>query len=733
MADTVSWRPSAGEIPTAPGVYRFRDTTGRVLYVGKAKNLRARLANYFAPLHTLHERTRRMVLSASSVTWTVVGTEFEALQLEFTWIKEFNPPFNVQFRDDKSYPYLAITLQDEVPRVLVTRNRNLKGARYFGPYTKVWAIRETVDLMLKVFPMRSCTDTTYKRAAQTGRPCLLGDIGKCAAPCVGRVSKEEHKSIALDFTSFMAGNDRSYTSLITKKMQTAAAEFDYESAARYRDQLGAMNTALSKSAVVLADDIDADIFGIAHDELAAAVQQFIVRGGRIRGVRSWVVDKELDVALPELVEIVLQNAYEDDMQPPREILVPELPEDSAELEELLTGIRSGRGRASSGITNGAVGAISTPDDEVSDEDSDLPTVDLDDISETPEPETEIVTTMVTGTSEPVSFEAGAIGNVDRRGIAVRGTDVRGVDIVGSKRNASGRVTLRVAQRGDKAALAQTVATNAKNALMLYKTRRSGDFVARSQALADIQEALGMSDAPLRMECYDVSHLSGTNIVASMVVFEDGLPRKDQYRRFSISDSTDDTESIYQTLSRRLAHLAEDSAKDATMSDAELRAEKALESGEVVTEVKERPRFAYRPNLLIVDGGQPQVAAAQRALDDAGVTGIALCGIAKRLEEIWLPNSDFPVILPRNSDALFLFQRIRDEAHRFAITYQRQRRASDITSSLNDIPGLGPARVKELLRHFGSVARLRAAELADISEVKGVGETLAAQIYESLRA
>jgi excinuclease ABC subunit C len=725
MADTVSWRPSAGEIPTSPGVYRFRDTTGRVLYVGKAKNLRARLANYFAPLHTLHERTRRMVLSASSVTWTVVGTEFEALQLEFTWIKEFNPPFNVQFRDDKSYPYLAITLQDEVPRVLVTRNRNLKGARYFGPYTKVWAIRETVDLMLKVFPMRSCTDTTYKRAAQTGRPCLLGDIGKCAAPCVGRVSKEEHKSIALDFTSFMAGNDRSYTAQITKKMQTAAAEFDYESAARYRDQLGAMNTALSKSAVVLADDIDADIFGIAHDELAAAVQQFIVRGGRIRGVRSWVVDKELDVALPELVEIVLQNAYEDDMQPPREIIVPELPEDAAELEELLTGIRSGRGR-SSGITNGAAAPSATVDDDTTDPADRDSAADTTDDSAADAEETE-------DESAPVSYEAGATGNVDRRGIHVRGTDVRGVDILGPKRRVSGRVTLRVAQRGDKAALAQTVATNAKNALMLYKTRRSGDFVARSQALADIQEALGMPDAPLRMECYDVSHLSGTNIVASMVVFEDGLPRKDQYRRFSISDSTDDTESIYQTLSRRLAHLADDAEQEATLSPAEQLAEKALEAGEVVAEIKDRPRFAYRPNLLIVDGGQPQVQAAQRALDDAGVTGIALCGIAKRLEEIWLPNSDYPVILPRNSDALFLFQRIRDEAHRFAITYQRQRRASDITSSLSDIPGLGPARVRELLRHFGSVARLRSAQLSEISEVKGVGETLATQIYESLRA
>jgi excinuclease ABC subunit C len=637
VADTVPWRPKAGEIPTEPGVYRFRDATTRVLYVGKAKNLRSRLSNYFQPLASLHERTRRMVLSASSVEWTTVGSEFEALQLEYTWIKEFTPPFNVMFRDDKSYPYLAISLGEDVPRVMVTRNRNMKGARYFGPYTKVWAIRETVDLMLKAFPMRSCSDATYKRAEQTGRPCLLGDIGKCVAPCVNRVTKEEHKSVALDFASFMAGNDKRYTGELTKRMKAASADLDFENAARYRDQLGALETVLRKSSVVLSDEVDADIFGIAHDELAAAVQQFIVRGGRIRGVRSWVVDKELDVELADLVDTVLQNAYADSglegQGPPREVLVPALPEDAAALEEYLTTFRT----------------------------------------------------------------------------------------------APGRVNVRVAQRGEKAALAQTAETNAKGALVLYKTRRSGDFVARSQALADIQEALGMDEAPLRMECYDVSHLSGTNIVASMVVFEDGLPRKDQYRRFSIAESTDDTESIYQTLSRRLAHLKDD--PEPFIEPVEV----ALSEGEVVTEpTSSRPRFAYKPNLLIVDGGQPQVAAAQRALDDAGITGIQLCGIAKRLEEIWLPDSEYPVILPRNSDALFLFQRIRDEAHRFAITYQRQRRKSDITSTLAAIPGMGPSRVSLLLKHFGSVAQLRKADAAAIAEVRGIGPALADAIVVGLR-
>ena len=621
---TVSWRPKAGEIPTQPGVYRFRDDDDRVLYVGKANNLRARLSNYFQPLRSLHERTRRMVLSAASVEWTVVSTEFEALQLEFTWIKEFDPPFNVKFRDDKSYPYLAITLGDDVPRVFVTRNKGIRGARYFGPYTKVWAIRETVDLMLKAFPMRSCSEATYKRAEQTGRPCLLGDIGKCAAPCVGRVSKEDHKAISLDFSSFMAGNDSRYTAELAKRMTAASAAQEYEQAARFRDQLGALEAALSKSSVVLSDGLDADFFGIAHDELAAAVQQFIVRGGRIRGVRGWVVDKELDVDLPELVETVLQNAY-DDTEPPREIIVPALPSDTTELQEWLSGIRS------------------TP----------------------------------------------------------------------------GRVTLRTTHRGDKAALAQTVETNAKNALVLYKTRRSGDFIARSQALSDIQEALGMAEAPLRMECFDVSHLSGTNIVASMVVFEDGLPRKDQYRRFSIETSTDDTESIYQTLSRRLAHLREDPQVTESEVDAE-------------SEQKKK-KFAYPPQLLIVDGGQPQVAAAQRALAEAGVTGIHLCGIAKRLEEIWLPDSDFPVILPRNSDALFLFQRIRDEAHRFAISYQRQKRKKDISSVLSDVPGLGPSRVADLLKHFGSVAKLKAASPDEILAVRGIGPRLAQTIVEVLGA
>ncbi len=622
---SVSWRPKAGEIPQQPGVYRFRDATGRVLYVGKAKTLRARLSNYFAPLHTLHDRTRAMVLSAASVEWTVVASEYEALHLEFTWIQEFKPPFNVVYKDDKSYPYLAITLGDPIPRVLVTRNKNIPNAKYFGPYARAWAIRDTVDTLLKAFPMRSCSDGVYARAKQTGRPCLLGDIGKCAAPCVGRVTPEEHKSIAVDFAAFMGGDERRFTTKTEKNMQRASARQDYEAAARFRDQISAMRAAMSKTAVVLDEDVDADFFGISHDELAAAVQQFIVRGGRIRGVRGWVVDKELDLDLPELVESVLQNAYQGDEIPPREVVVPALPPSPAVLEEWLGGIRQAK------------------------------------------------------------------------------------------------VKLNVARRGAKAALAQTVATNAGQSLILYKSRRSSDFVARSAALSDIQDALGMDEAPLRMECFDVSHLGGTNIVASMVVFEDGLPRKDQYRKFSVPEYADDTEAIYQVLMRRLAYLREpelDPANEAIEDDA--------------GREKRKKKFAYPPQLLVVDGGEPQVQAAARAMRDSGVTGIQLAGIAKRLEEIWLPDSAYPVILPRNSDALFMIQRIRDEAHRFAIGYQRQRRKRDIQSVLSEIPGLGPSRVKELLKHFGSVTKLKQADAEAISGVRGVGPALAATIVERLR-
>ena len=621
MANQLAWRPKTSEIPTDPGVYRWLDVNGRVLYVGKAKNLRARLSSYFAPLDSLLERTRRMVTTAVDVQWTIVKTEYEALQLEFTWIKEFDPPFNIRFKDDKTYPYLAISMSDEIPRVFITRNRELKGVKYFGPYTQSWAIRETLDTLLKVYPIRSCSKGVFNAAKQANRACLLADIAKCSAPCVSRIDAAEHKKLAKQFAEFMGGSDTSHIEVLRDRMFAASAQQQYELAAKLRDNVEALETVLEKSTVVFSDQTDADLFAIADDELAAGVSHFVVRGGRIRGAKNFILDKELERDLGEIVEYVLQSTYAPNssveaVSIPREILVPALPEDHEALAKWLGEIR------------------------------------------------------------------------------------------GSK------VELRVAQRGDKAALAATAATNAKHALNNYKLKRTSDFTARADALAAIQAALSMPDAPLRIECFDVSHLGGTNVVASMVVFEDGLAKKDQYRRFSIENTTDDTESIYQVIARRVKYLR-DPDQDPNPEDAGSN------------------KFSYRPNLLIVDGGQPQVNAAARAIADSKVEGLTVVGLAKRLEEIWLPHSDYPVILPRATDELFLLQRIRDEAHRFAITYQRQKRSSAIASQLGEIEGLGAKRVAALLRHFGSAKRLRMATLGEISSVVGIGDVLASQILEKL--
>ncbi|HWS51500.1 MAG TPA: excinuclease ABC subunit UvrC [Microbacterium sp.] len=619
MADVLPYKPRAGEIPTDPGVYRFRDAAGRVLYVGKAKNLRQRLSNYFAPLRTLHERTRRMVTTAASVEWTVVPTDVDSLQLEYMWIKEFDPPFNVRYRDDKSYPFMAVTLGDEAPRVLVTRNHRIPGARYFGPYPKVWAVHDTIDLMIKAFPIRTCSDASYKRAMQTGRPCFPGQIGKCGGPCSMTVTVEEHRAMVDDFVAFMAGGDERFTKELRTRMLAASAAMDYEAAAKYRDKLSAIEAVLGKSALVLAADEDADLFGIAEDELAAAVQHFVIRGGRVRGVRATTIEKEIDISTGELVDQVLQRAYGEADDVPRRILVPTLPDDAAELELWL---RERRGR---------------------------------------------------------------------------------------------KVEISVAQRGQRADLMRNATLNAQQALIRHKTRRTSDYVARTQALTDLQQALDLEEAPLRIECFDISHLGGTNVVASMVVFEDGLPRKDQYRSFNIAETTDDTDSMYQVLRRRLAHL----------DRPEVPEEEEIEGG------RKKPRFAYPPQLLLVDGGKPQVEAAARAVRDAGHTEIAVCGIAKRLEEIWLPGEDFPVILPRTSESLYLLQRLRDEAHRFAIVHQRKKRKRDITTVLAEVPGLGGSRIRTLLKHFGSVTALRAAHPDAIQEVPGIGPVLAQNIHAHL--
>ncbi|NYG55775.1 excinuclease ABC subunit UvrC [Nocardioides perillae] len=640
MAAPSSYRPRPGSIPTEPGVYRFRDARGRVIYVGKAKNLRARLSSYFQDVGGLHPRTATMVTTAAGVDWTVVGTEVEALQLEYSWIKEFDPRFNVKYRDDKSYPWLAVTVSDEFPRVMVGRGAKRKGTRYFGPYSHAWAIRETVDTLLRVFPMRSCSNGVFKRSAQVGRPCLLGYIDKCSAPCVGNVSPEEHRAIVDDFCDFVGGQTTAFVRRIEKEMYAASDAMEFERAARLRDDLGALNRALEKQAVVLGDGTDADVVALAEDPLEVAVQIFYVRGGRIRGQRGWVADRVDEGGSDKLVEDFLLQLYagEEGDAVPREILVPVLPPDLETLEELLT---------------------------------------------------------------------------ERRGARVR---------------------IRVPQRGDKRALQETVAANAAQALALHKTKRASDLTTRNRALEEIQQALTLDEVPLRIECYDVSNLQGTEVVASMVVFEDGLARKGEYRRFVIRgvDGQNDVASMHEVITRRFRRLLDEQASSVPASD--------LPDGELSGPVLVDPetgkprKFAYAPGLVVVDGGPPQVAAAQQALLELGITDVPVCGLAKRLEEVWLPDDDDPVILPRSSEGLYLLQRIRDEAHRFAINHHRSRRSkSMVESALDDVPGLGEVRRRTLLKHFGSLKKLREADVEQIAQVPGIGPRTAEAIKGAVDA
>lgn len=629
MADPATYRPATGEIPAKPGVYRFRDDEGRVIYVGKAKSLRSRLSSYFQDVTALHLRTQQMVTTAASVEWTVVDTEVEALQLEYTWIKEFDPRFNVKYRDDKSYPWLAVTVSEEVPRVQVMRGAQKKGVRYFGPYSHAWAIRDTVDSLLRVFPMRSCSAGVYKRAQASGRPCLLGDIGKCAAPCVGRVSIDEHREIVNDFMAFMAGNTAGFTRDLERRMREAAREERYEQAAKHRDDLAALHRVLEKQTVVLSDGTDADVFGFDDNGIEVAVQIFSIRGGRIRGQRGWIADRgDADVAepgLPEYVQRAIMTLYAETSPEavPPVVLVPELPADVEAVAQLLS---EHRGR-------------------------------------------------------PVS--------------------------------------IRVPRRGDKRRLLETVGQNAREAMARHKLKRASDLNARSESLEELRRALGLAIAPLRIECYDISNLQGTEIVASMVVFEDGLPRKSEYRRFTIRQAgQSDVAAMNQVIRRRLERLLRagdpERVPDAEPDDPKTR------------------RFAYRPSLIVVDGGPTQVAAAKRAFDELGITNVALCGLAKRLEEIWLPDASEPVVLPRNSEALYLMQRVRDEAHRFANTHHRERRGRAMTvSALDGIAGLGPSRRKALMKQFGSVKKIRAASVDEVAKVPGIGPATAESIVAQL--
>jgi excinuclease ABC subunit C len=650
----VSFRPTPGALPDAPGVYRFFDAEGRVIYVGKAKNLRSRVSSYFTDPAALHPRTQAMVASAARLDWTVVETEVEALQLEYSWIKEFDPRFNVRYRDDKSYPYLAVTVGEEYPRVLVMRGAKRKGVRYFGPYAHAWAIRETLDQVLRVFPVRTCSSGVFRRAGQVGRPCLLGYIGKCSAPCVGRVSAEEHRALVEDFVAFMEGRTSDFLKRLRAEMVAAADVQDYERAARLRDDIAALERALEKNAVVLTDGTDADVVALAEDPLEVAVQVFHVRGGRIRGERGWVADRTDDAERAALIERFLLQMYGEAVPEsiPRQVLVPEVPADPDERAALVDLLRQRRG---------------------------------------------------------------------------------------------GPIDVRVPLRGDKRGLLRTVEQNAAHTLALHKTRRASDLTTRSRALEEIQQALDLAEAPLRIECIDVSHLQGEAVVGSLVVVEDGLPRKGDYRRFEVrargrDDTASDVAAVREVVLRRFRRYLEEREQVAEVEGAVDPAdpdEAGVPARGGLDPTTGRPRrFAYAPSLLVVDGGRPQVEAAAAALAELGIEagpgGVTVCGLAKRLEEVWLTGRPDPIVLPRTSEGLYLLQRIRDEAHRFAITYHRsKRRRSAVESRLDAVPGLGEVRRRALLRHFGSVKRLRSATAEEIAAVRGFGPRLAQSVVDAL--
>ena len=660
MSDPAKYRPATGTIPVEPGVYKFRDPHGRVIYVGKAKSLRSRLNSYFADVASLHPRTRQMVTTAASVEWTVVTTEVEALQLESNWIKEFDPRFNVRYRDDKSYPMLAVTMNEEYPRLFVYRGPRRKGVRYFGPYAHAWAIRETLDLLLRVFPARTCSAGVLKRHKLIGRRCLLGYIDKCSAPSVGRVSADEHRQTVEDFCDFLSGKTDKLVRQLERRMQRASDDLDFETAARLRDDVGALKRALEKQAVVLGDGTDADLVAFATDALEAAVQVFHVRGGRVRGQRGWVVEKAGEV-------IEMQGDDQSDLP--------------ALVEQFLTQFYGQEAALSS----------QTPGNE--------------DGSSNAVPK-EVLVPVLPANADEVQLWLSTL----------RGSNVQ----------------LRVPQRGDKKALAETVERNAKEALQQHKLKRAGDFTSRSAALQGIQEALDLDSAPLRIECIDISHVQGTDVVASLVVFEDGLPRKSDYRHYAIKEAagdghSDDVASIAEVTRRRFLRHSSDAGNSGSGGDLSPEASLDPQTG--------RPRrFAYPPNLFVVDGGAPQVAAAAEVLDELGVTDVAVVGLAKRLEEVWVPGESDPVILPRTSESLYLLQRVRDEAHRFAITFHRSKRSRRMTASaLDSVRGLGETRRTALVTHFGSVAKLKEATVAEITEVPGIGAATAKSVLEALGA
>lgn len=620
MADPQSYRPS--NLPSEPGVYRFFDKDEKVIYVGKAKNIKNRLNSYFGK--NLQIKTRRMVNTAVRVDWTLVKTEVEALQLEFTWIKQYNPDFNVQFKDDKSYPYLAIDLKSDFPRLFISRSKKIPEVRYFGPYSHAWALRSTFETLIKIYPVRTCSESNFASAVRSKRQCLLGDIGKCVAPCVDWVTQEEHKKIATDLVSFLEKSPEEISVRIEKEMQEASQAQEYEKAAKLRDQLAAVNKAYESTDRFLNENIDADVLAVHEEITHASLSQFNIVAGRITGSRSWVIDRANLLEDESIISAMLGKIYADS-KPPPEIIVDQLPLESELLAHWLT---------------------------------------------------------------------------EQRGKSV---------------------ALIQPARGEKYEIVQTVKRNANQALIQYLSKRANDAAVSGSALAEIAEQLELAELPLRIECFDISNIQGTSMVASMVVFEDGQPKKSDYRRFSIDDDAgfDDTRAMHHVITRRFKRYLE---------------EKDIDVAEANAQGGSRPKFAYPPQLVVVDGGKPQVNAAAKALRELGVTDIALCGLAKRLEEIWLPNNSEPIIFPRHSEALYLLQKIRDEAHRFAINFHRSKRSKVMLESLLDqISGLGEVRRKSLLTHFGSVTALKSATYQDLSAIPGIGEKMAKTIVDQIKS
>ena len=618
MADPQSYRPS--NLPTDPGVYRFFDSNEKVIYVGKAKNIKNRLNSYFGS--NLPTKTRRMVHTAVRVDWTLVKTEVEALQLEFTWIKQYNPDFNVQFKDDKSYPYLAIDIKSKFPRLFISRAKKIPGIKYFGPYSHAWALRSTYETLMKIYPIRTCSESNFKTAQRTKRQCLMGDIGKCAAPCVEWIKEDEHKKLANDLITFLEKSPEDIAKRVEEEMQLASENEEYEKAARLRDQLSAINKAFESTDRFLNENIDADVLAIHEDITHAALSQFIISKGRITGSRSWIIDRANILEDESMISAMIGKIY-NDVAPPSEILVDQLPEDSADLMAWLS---------------------------------------------------------------------------EKRGKSV---------------------TVVQPQRGEKVEIVEMVKRNAHQALIQYLSKRANDAAVSGSALTQIAEYLELAELPLRIECFDISNIQGTNMVASMVVFEDGQAKKSDYRRFSINDEAgfDDTRAIHHVITRRFKRYL---------------AEKDIDNLQAEIDGAGKPRFAYPPQLVIVDGGKGQVNAAARAFDELGIKDVVLVGLAKRLEEVYLPHTSEPIIFPRHSEALYLFQRIRDEAHRFAITFHRSKRSKMMLESLLDeIPGLGEVRRKSLLEVFGSVTAIRKADLPQLAAVPGIGEKMAEIIVTTL--